>query len=242
MCSSIEKIYRERLLSKEPLLNDDDIQLNCILKYLPTNKEISILDAGCGNGNYAFYLSQLGYKNIHAVDLFSDIKTNNFIYQKSSIDRLLFKDKNFDFIYSNSVIYYLKNPEDGIKEFKRVLKDDGILFFTAHTKYSLFTLWRIFKRDILKLKSMEHLKEVKFYSASYYKNILEKNGFEIILQDGYEVSFFIYPLYKTIGKIISKIFNIKFPTIKTYISRGVLGKIKSEISYHSVFIARKVDA
>lgn len=242
MYSGIEKIYRERLLSKEPLINDNDIQLNYILQYLPKNKDINILDAGCGNGNYAFYLSRLEYKNIHAVDLFSDIRTDNFEYQKSSIDTLPFKDKRFNFIYSNSVIYYLKKPEDGIREFNRVLKSDGILFFTAHTKYSLFTLWRVFKRDVLKLKSMEHLKEVKFYSASYYKNILEKNGFEIILQDGYKVSFFIYPLYKIIGKIISKIFNIKFPTIKPYISRGVLGKIKSGISYHSVFIARKLDA
>lgn len=239
MYDAIEKIYRERLLSQTPILRDDDIQLQYILKYLSKNRNISILDAGCGNGKYAFYLSNLGYKNISAIDLFEKIETNLFDYKKSSIDSLPFKNDSFDFIYANSVIYYLKNPENGILELKRVLKDDGLLFFTAHTKYSLFTLWRVFKRDVLGLKSMEHLSKVKFYSANYYKNILEKNGFDIILQDGYEISFFLYPVYKKIARGFKKYFKINLPLLKPYQNSGFFGKIKSEIAYHSVFIARK---
>jgi SAM-dependent methyltransferase len=241
MYDKIEKIYRERLLSLEPKVEDKDIQLNYILKYIPENKNLSILDAGCGNGNYAFYLSKLGYKNILAVDLFSNIDTNKFNYQQSSIDRLPFKDKSVDFIYSNSVIYYLDNPRDGVVEFNRVLKENGVLFFTAHTKYSLFTLWRVVKRDIFKLKSMEHLEGVKFYSANYYKKLLEESGFEIILQDGYQSSFFLYPFYYKMSRVFKKYFNIKLPLLKPYINRGLIGKIKSDISYHSVFVARKKD-
>jgi SAM-dependent methyltransferase len=239
MYEYIEKVYRERLLSQKPILKDNDIQLNYILNYLPKDKKTTILDAGCGNGNYAFYLADLGYINISAVDLFANIETDRFVYKQASIDDLPFGDNSFDFIYSNSVIYYLENPKKGILEFKRVLKKDGVLFFTAHTKYSLFTLWRIIKRDIFKLKSMEHLENVKFYSANYYKEILEKQGFEIILQDGYEVSFFLYPFYRKMIRGFKKYLNIKLPYIKPYINNGWLGKIKSEISYHSVFVARK---
>jgi len=237
----IKKIYDDRLLSIKPNLRDDDIQLNYILKYLSINKNISILDAGCGNGNYAFYLSSLGYRNISAVDLFANIETKDFQYQQSSIDVLPFKNNSFDFIYSNSVLYYLKNPEDGIIEFKRVLKTNGILFFTAHTKYSLFTLWRVVKRDFFKMKSMEHLEGVKFYTANYYREILEKNGFEVVLQDGYEISFSLYPFYKKIHQGLYKYFKIKLPLLKPYSNNSLLGKIKSEISYHSVFVARKTD-
>lgn len=239
MYNKIEKVYRERLFAQEPTLDDDNIQLQYILKYLPKDQNISILDAGCGNGNYAYYLSDKGYKNISAVDLFYDIKTEKFDYQQSSIDRLPFYDYSFDFIYSNSVIYYLNNPENGIVEFRRVLKKDGILFFTAHTKYSIFTLWRVIKRDIFKLKSMEHLNDVKFYSANYYQELLEKNNFEIIIQDGYNVSFFLYPLYRKITRGFEKIFNIKTPMIKLHIHSGFIGKIKSEIGYHAVFIVKK---
>jgi len=177
MYDAIEKIYRERLLSQMPTLKDDDIQFHYILNYLPNNRNISILDAGCGNGNYAFYLSNL--------------ETDLFDYEQSSMDSLPFKQDSFDFIYANSVIYYLKNPENGILELKRVLKDDGVLFFTAHTKYSLFTFWRVFKRDVLRLRNMEHLQGITFYSANYYKNILEENEFEIILQNGYKSSFIL---------------------------------------------------
>ena len=239
MYENIERIYRERLLSQEPILRDDDIQLQYILNYLPNNKNAFLLDAGCGNGKYAFYLSDLGYSNLFAVDLFANINTKKFKYQQSSIDSLPFEDSSFDFIYSNSVIYYLENPEDGIVEFNRVLKSGGILFLTAHTKYSLFTLWRVFKRDILKLKSMEHLHGIKFYSANYYKTILEKNGFELILQNGYKSSFVLYPLYYKIIKVFDKFLNIKLPPFNKNIKIDH-NVIKSEIAYHSVFVARKM--
>lgn len=238
--NKIKDIYKERLLSQKPALQDDDIQLLYILQYLPDDKNIEILDAGCGNGKYAYYLSNLGYKNIYAVDLFEDIQTDRFVYRQASIDNLPFGDDAFDFVYSNSVIYYLDNAEDGIKEFNRVLKKKGMLLFSAHTRYSLFTLWRIFKRDILKLKSMEHLQDVKFYSANYYKNILEKNGFEVVLQTGYESSFFAYPFFQKVAKFFDRFLNIKIPLLKNR-SETKSDTIKSEISYHAVFAARKVD-
>lgn len=241
MYEKIERVYAERLFLQEPILKKGDIQLDYILSYIPENKESFILDAGCGNGNYSLKLVKKGYKNIYAVDLFDNIEADGFRYAKASIDNLPFENVFFDFIYSNSVVYYLKNPENGIVEFKRVSKKDAILVFTAHTKYSLFTLWRAIKRDILKLKSMEHLHGVTFYSANYYKNILEKNGFEILLQDGYQASFFIYPFYKKILRGFEKYFKISLPLIKPYKNSGFIGKIKSEISYHSVFVARKKD-
>lgn len=239
MYENIEKIYRERLFFQKPILKYDDIQLQYILNFLPKNKNAFILDAGCGNGKYAFYLSNLGYNNIFAVDLFSKVSTNKFKYYQSSIDNLPFEDASFDFIYSNSVIYYLENPEDAIVEFNRVLKKGGILFLTAHTKYSLFTLWRVFKRDVLKLKSMEHLQGVKFYSAHYYRNLLKRNGFELILQNGYKSSFILEPLYYKIVKVFDKFLNIELPFFNksVKISSNI---IKSEIAYHSVFVVRKI--
>lgn len=240
MYDNIERIYKERLLSQKPILRDDDVQLQYILNYLSKKRNTAILDAGCGNGNYAFYLSNLDYKNISAVDLFSNIKTERFDYYRSSIDMLPFEDNSYEFIYSNSVIYYLEDPERGLKEFKRVLENGGILFFTAHTKYSLFTLWRVFKRDILKFKSMEHLQDIKFYSANYYKNILEKNGFEIILQSGYKSSFILYPFYYKITRIFDKFFNVKLPLVKNDIKMAS-NIIKSEVAYHSIFVAKKIN-
>lgn len=153
MYDTIEKIYRERLISQIPILRDDDIQLQYILNYLSKNKNIS----------------NLAYENISAIDLFKKIETDSFYYQQSSIDSLAFKKDSFDF----------------------------------------------------------------------YKNILEKNGFEIILQNGYKSSCILYPFYSKLTRVFDKVLNIKLPLVKKTIeiSNNI---IKSEISYHSIFIATKI--
>lgn len=160
-----------------------------------------------------------------------------FTYIRSSIETTPFPDNHFDFIICHSVIFYLEDVESGIREFYRILKPGGILFLTAHTKFSLFTLWRIIKRDGLHLKSVKHLEGIRFYSANYYKGILEKHGFNILLQDGYRL---VYPLHRRFVKALHKFLNISlFSIFKPYKNSGLMGKIKSEIAYHSVFIAKK---
>lgn len=123
---NIRKIYAETLLGEAPVLSSEDIQMRYIRLFLPEEKHTAVLDAGCGNGKYAFQLVRDGYRNIFAVDLFENIRTDRFIYQQASIDNLFFNKSFFDFIYCNSVIFYLPNPEKGIMEFKRVLKKGGI--------------------------------------------------------------------------------------------------------------------
>jgi 2-polyprenyl-3-methyl-5-hydroxy-6-metoxy-1,4-benzoquinol methylase len=39
-----------------------------IKKYIPTNKELSILDLGCGHGTYLYFLQEAGYRQIKGVD------------------------------------------------------------------------------------------------------------------------------------------------------------------------------
>lgn len=238
--SDIKNIYKKILLEKIPKVPKNDNQLNYIQSYIPLDFSVAILDAGCGNGSYAQTLVERGYVNITAVDLFEKLNLNNVNYITASIDDLPFKSDMFDFIYSNSVIYYLDNPADAIIEFSRVVKKGGILIITAHTKFSLFTFFRIIKRDIFKMKSMGHLTDTIFYSANYYKKNLLDNGFDIILQDGYRFSFLLYPIYYKFIYFIKKFLRIKLPIKSSYVTKNrIFGVIKSEISYHSVFIAIK---
>jgi SAM-dependent methyltransferase len=234
----IKKIYA-RMINHRLVLESDDIQLMYLLKFLPGNKSQLILDAGCGDGKYAFYLGQHGYRNVHAIDLFERIESGEFYYQQASLDSLPFNKSFFDFIYCNSVIFYLEKPERGIQEFNRALKIGGLVFITAHTKYSLFTIWRCLKR-FLGIKSLKHLEGVRFYSAYQYVQMLRRNGFEIICIDGYTLSFFIYPSYKFLGLICRKIFGIHLPMVKNRITRSkTLAYIKSVIGYHSIIVAQK---
>ena len=223
-----EKDFKDKSLEVSPL----DPQAIFLHHFLPKDRESKILDAGCGNGKYANMLSSLGYKNIYAIDLLEEesFKELPFNYQKRDIKESGFESEFFDFIYSFSVIFYLQHIEDGIKEFHKILKRDGVLILTAHTKYSLHTLERI-------LKKPEHLKGIKFYSADSYARLLKQNGFEVVHIDGFNTSYFIYPMYRK----ISNRYNLKFPKIASKVTQNrTLAKIRSEISYHSVIVVRKI--
>ncbi|MCG7851504.1 MAG: class I SAM-dependent methyltransferase [Methanosarcinaceae archaeon] len=234
----IQEIYASILLGKDHVLAADDIQLKYMRHFLPEEKSITILDAGCGNGRYAFQLVQDGYKELYAVDLFENIKTDRFVYHQTSIDELPFEKSFFDFIYCNSVIFYLQNPEKAILEFNRVLKKGGIVFITAHTKHSLFTLWRCIKRWAGS-KSAQHLTGVRFYSAKQYCVSLNRNGFKIVRVDGYKLSFFIYPTYRKVVRACDKFLNMKLPLSKNEITRSkLMAKLKSIFGYHSIIVAR----
>jgi len=237
--NNIKAIYEQTLLTREPVLSPDDIQLQYILKFLPEGKDTVILDAGCGNGNYARFLAKKGYADIHAVDLFDAVAADGFAYRQASIDNLSFEDTSFDFIYSNSVIFYLNNPEDGVREFGRVLKKDGIVLITAHTKYSLFTGWRIIKRA-LGLKSLDHLKGVRFYSSNEYAKMFKQNNFDAILIDGYKLSMLLYPAYRKMARLLEMFLGIGLPLLSPSITKNpVLSWIKSVFAYHSIVVARK---
>lgn len=222
------------------VLSADDAQLFYLVTSLPENKDISILDAGCGDGRYSQYLMQQGYSNVVAVDLFEKLPIDSIPYQTASIDDLPFENEAFDFIFSNSVVYYIDPPRRAIAELARVLKPGGSLLLTAHTKWSSFTLQRMIKRDFFKNNTMSHLSGVKFYSARYYQRALQLEGFKVLVRDGWRFSFFAYPIYLRASRIFKEWFRLRLPEIRPNLSRWKwMGKIRSELSYHCVFVAQK---
>jgi len=101
----------------------------------------NVLDAGCGFGQWTIQLSKLN-KNVQGVELVKDrIKTTNNIkkfYNKKnlnvyegSISKLPFKSNSFDGIFCYSAIYFT-DYEETLKEFFRVLKPKGKLYFCTN--------------------------------------------------------------------------------------------------------------
>jgi SAM-dependent methyltransferase len=101
-----------------------------------------ILDAGSGEGRYASMLSSKG-RTIICLDITRPKKRNpDNEYILGSIEYLPFKSDVFDFVYSVSVLQFLKNDEHGLFEFHRTLKAGRKLVLTVPTKYSIFHLIR----------------------------------------------------------------------------------------------------
>lgn len=101
-------------------------------KYLPKNKQLKILDAGCGTGRNILFL-----KNYGQVSGF-DISPYAIKYCKKrglsnvkigSVDKILLKNNSFDLVTCFDVLGQteVKSVNKSIKKFYRVLKSDGVL-------------------------------------------------------------------------------------------------------------------
>lgn len=96
-----------------------------------------VLDAGGGMGHYGMVAAEHGSfvtvidiaKNMLEVGRELSLKKglhNKMVFQEGDVEKLEFKDDSFDFIISEgSVLSFLRNPQQALNEFYRVLKPKG---------------------------------------------------------------------------------------------------------------------
>jgi len=161
-------------------------------KYIP-NKNLCILDVGCGTGGLTKFLSYYGKvigieKNKYAYNLAKKRKLNIKI---GDAQKLPFKKSSFNLVTIFDVLYHknVKDEQKVIKEAKRVLKINGYLLITD----SAF--------NFLKSAHDKVLYGNKRFTLFYLRKILEKEGFTII-KSSY-IFFFIFPLIFIKRKILN---------------------------------------
>jgi ubiquinone/menaquinone biosynthesis C-methylase UbiE len=106
----------------------------------------NILDLGCGSGRHLVYLTKRGFK-VYGFDISKHgIKIAKEWLKKEKLKahlkigdmhkKLPYKDNFFDAIISISALHHGKigNIRKLIKEMKRILKPQGLIFVTAHKK------------------------------------------------------------------------------------------------------------
>jgi len=86
-------------------------------RHLLEDKNINILDIGCGNGNLVYWLNSLGYKNVKGIDVSQqqiDQGTSFGIKNLECIDLFTFLNQNtikFDIIIAKDVIEHFTRDE-----------------------------------------------------------------------------------------------------------------------------------
>jgi len=101
-----------------------------VLEFLPKNKNIEILDAGCGIGNLSKRLLEKDYKNILTLDTTNKLKVN-VPFIKADLNEDLEFEKKFDIIVCQEVIEHLENPRHLLRELKKILKKEGLIILTT---------------------------------------------------------------------------------------------------------------
>ena len=117
----------------------------------------TILDAGCGPGYKAAWLAQLNPSAlVVAMDLSDSIfvaaeryaALPNLLFVKGDIADTPFVDGTFDLISCDQVLHHTDQPPATVREFARILADDGLLNTYVYAKKAL-------PRELLD----EHLRE-----------------------------------------------------------------------------------
>lgn len=151
----------------------------------------TLLDFGCGNGTHLFFFKRLGVKNISGVDtskIVNKIKIKNGIkvYKINQHHNLLkiFKQKSFDIIFSNQVLYYLDNSEINfyLKQFNKLLKKGGIIFTTwMAPKTHYYKMSKKIKNTTMRRvdfnKRLKEATYINFKNINQISKMFKKNNF-----------------------------------------------------------------
>jgi ubiquinone/menaquinone biosynthesis C-methylase UbiE len=172
-----------------------EIVLGCLGTIGKPLSELTLLDAGCGTGNYSqALLGSVG--RIEAVDLNAgmlaqaakkldaEVQAGRIAFQEASIDSLPFGDQSFDAIVINQVIHHLEDEgqqgfprhELVFKEFQRVLKPGGVLLINTCSREQLRNGY--WYADLIP-DAVKRL-SVKFMEMDALKGLLAKCGLDFI--------------------------------------------------------------
>ncbi|MDK2849940.1 MAG: hypothetical protein PWP03_189 [Candidatus Woesearchaeota archaeon] len=174
----IKKAYDE-FSSRYLILNSERIlqhQMYEFLSYLPS--DAVILDAGCGCGRDTDIFSEEGY-TVYGIDFSPKMiklaKTHyNGKFLVRDILNTKFKDEKFDGIWANASLIHLPKTKLvlALKEFSRILKPNGFLFFN------------VIKGD----KTFKELEKKNFYDGKLPVSLFEKDEItDLVSENGFHV-------------------------------------------------------
>jgi SAM-dependent methyltransferase len=170
--------------------------LDFIKKFEPKEKKLSVLDYGCGTGNFAYKLYKLGY-NVTGIDsskemiemakeAFSNIP---FIFGDSLI---LSHQNRFSIITSIMTFQFIENIECTFKDIANAMRPGGLFVFSvfnpAFIKKSLrtkifFEDFDSFERPKVGIFNLNGNKlSVFIRTAQEYNQMLKKLNFEPLLE------------------------------------------------------------
>jgi len=159
---------REYKQNRDKILNSEFSAEHWIkwnLRYIKTYKQIignkfksKILDLGCGQDYFSKTCQKYGY---HAEGI--DIEKSDF-----EKDKLPYKNETFNVIHFNAVIEHIKNPDNIMKEIKRILKPKGIVIINTPN-------WALDFKNFYNDPSHQ-----KPYTTEGLKTLMRMYGFKVI--------------------------------------------------------------
>lgn len=174
------------------------------------NQDLKILDVGTGPGFFACILAEEGYE-VTAIDYSEKMLTCardnahnlgvNIDFREMDVNNLTFDDCSFDVIVTRNVTWTLEYPEKVYAEFKRILKNDGmLLIYDANWHLHFFDddlykkvmlreenyYYKYGEKEVVAVKNMEFFENApltKCDRPAWDKNALENIGMKVTIEN-----------------------------------------------------------
>jgi SAM-dependent methyltransferase len=190
--------------------------INQLVKRFDLNSNSSILELGCGRGEFLNEFTNLGMKGF-GVDL-SNFAVNFCTNAEIKVvditkESLPYTDNFFDIVYSKSFIEHFYYPEELFKEAYRVLKPSGIFInLTPEWKYIYTSFYEDFThRTPFTKKSLQDI-----YLVSGFKDVRVESFKQLPIL--WSNNFFRKNLFKLLSEMtrifIPDYFRLKFKWIR----------------------------
>ena len=162
------------------------IEQKFILKQINLFKKKKILDYGCNNCSFNFFLNKnFLYCGVdsNARILTEKIKKYSKNFKLIKNNKMPFKKKTFDCVLLSHVIGHIENTNTLLKNLYRVLSVNGIIIIVTPNKHYKF--FYFFKNIFNQYQPDETI--LKYYSLRNVIKTFEKNNFEIVKSCKYSI-------------------------------------------------------
>jgi len=181
-----------------------------IRKYKASGK---LLDVGCGTGFFLAYAER--YYDVHGIDISEyALKEARQRARKAKLSvgdatNLHYENDYFDIVTCFDLLEHLPNPGLALQEFRRILRDGGILIIRVPNIESIGAKWK--KEEWFGHRDKTH---VSLLSNEEWMDLLKENEFEIleVFYDG----LWDTPYFNHIPRFLQDIF-IKFPSLVLFL-------------------------
>lgn len=175
--------YRNRLFleNKQNRISSWVEKRSHVPSWLPLFKETktgftaSILDVGCGSGEYLFQLEALGFKNLAGSDPFLpndifSVKSKVNFYQKDIYDMR----GKYDLVMMHHVFEHMDEPHQVLEQVKHLLKKNGRWMVRIPLVES--TAWKTFGVHWYQIDAPRHL---YLYSIEGFIQLAKSHGWKV---------------------------------------------------------------
>lgn len=154
-------------------------QAKILKKYLPSPGS-SVLDLCCGSGQYRAYFKSHKYVGVDKFDNnFASKEMKNVKFYVEDASKLSFDDSSFDFIFCSAGLEHVRDKNAVASELSRVLKKGAYAYVSAPSHTS--KIYDVPRRMYCSLGAQKYYGHGHhYYSRADLRDILEKNGMEVV--------------------------------------------------------------